>query len=128
MLNLELYSISQLRNFALLIQQAQADKLDLSSLFEKIERHIKEKLNSSIKEEVYSFDNKHKNFKKRNRIENKKNQVKNKKNIICGVCNSPAIVQRVNISNCTNVGGPWKFVIGCTNKKCLHTEFVINLK
>jgi hypothetical protein len=40
----------------------------------------------------------------------------------CPVCTSPLRVTRVNVSRCTNIGGPWKISIMCSNPNCYHNE------
>jgi len=43
----------------------------------------------------------------------------------CPECGRTVKVSPVNISRCTNIGGPWKSSIECTNKACRYTELSI---
>lgn len=43
----------------------------------------------------------------------------------CPDCGALVRVSRVNVSRCTNIGGPWKSSIECLNKTCRYTELSI---
>ena len=43
----------------------------------------------------------------------------------CPVCRWPVKISPVNISRCTNIGGPWKTSLECLNKTCRYTELSI---
>lgn len=41
---------------------------------------------------------------------------------LCPHCAAPLRASRVNVSRCTNIGGPWKIVLICNARQCRHTE------
>lgn len=43
----------------------------------------------------------------------------------CPECKSFVIIKPVNVSRCTNIGGPWKTSLECTNDRCRFTELSI---
>lgn len=42
--------------------------------------------------------------------------------VLCPVCRSMVSITPVNVSKCTNVGGPWKTSLMCSNADCRFTE------
>ena len=52
-------------------------------------------------------------------------KVNQKRMPCCPACQGPVKITPVNVSRCTNIGGPWKSSIECLNKTCRYTELSI---
>lgn len=44
---------------------------------------------------------------------------------ICPDCGYPVVIQPVNVSRCTNIGGAWRSSLVCSNATCRFTELSI---
>ena len=44
----------------------------------------------------------------------------------CPHCGCQLSISPVNISRCTNIGGPWKSVSECVNRRCHYSELSIH--